>query len=227
MSRRPGPLLRASPAVAAWLIPALTLLALAGALLAILGAAAIRQGSHTETRLKGAATVVVWGRGLESSDAAQARATEILAGVADVQRATALDPSPDDQRVAQAMGAPAGTEARLVAVSSASTHLASQLTQVLRARGVSAVASDRAATASPGRRALLLALVGDVGLPLLVILAMIAVSAQAARRRRPSLGPRWNFSASSGPPTDSRKASGGDGVPAAPWPARRRAPPER
>jgi cell division transport system permease protein len=195
-------LLSSSRAVLAWLVPALILLTFVGALLAILGAAAIRQASHGEARLTGAATVVVWGRGLESPDAAQARAAEILSGVSGVERAAALDPLPDDQLVAQAMGAPAGTEARLVSVRGSDAHLASRLAQTLRAQGLAARTADPSDAASSSRKTLLRAVVGDVVLPLLVVVAMIAVCAGASRREaalaRPTLELIRQFGAADG-----------------------------
>jgi cell division protein FtsX len=178
--------------VNAWAVPALILLALVGALLAILGAAAIRQGGPGEARLAGAVTVVVWGHGLESADAAQARAVEILAGAGGVTRATALDPAAGDERFARAVGAPAGAEVRLIAVASPAARIAPRLARALRAQGLAARAGDRDAAVGQSRKALVLALTGDVVLPLLVIATMIAVCAQAIRREAamaaPSLG---------------------------------------
>jgi cell division protein FtsX len=178
--------------VSAWAAPALVLLVLVGALLAILGAAAIRQGGPSEARLAGAAVVVVWGHGLETADAAQARAAEILTGAGGIESVTALDPAPSDERLARALGAPAGAEARLIAVVSPAARIAPRLARALRAQGLAARAGDRDAAASQSRKALILAVAGDVVLPLLVIVTMIAVCVQAIRREAalaaPSLG---------------------------------------
>jgi cell division protein FtsX len=174
-------LLPTGGAATAWAGPALSLLALLGALLAILGAAAIRQGSPSDSRLAGAAVVVVWGHGLESADAAQARAAEILTGIGGVERATSLDPGRGDEQLARSLGAPSGAAARLVAVVSPAAHVAAKLDQVLRAQGIAGRAGDRDAAAHETRKALFLALAGDVVLPALIVLAMVAVCGWAVR----------------------------------------------
>jgi hypothetical protein len=183
-------LLPTSAAVNAWAVPALVLLTLAGALLAILGSAAIRQGKPSETRLAGAAVVVVWGHGLESADAAQARATEVLAGLGD--RVTAVDPARGDEEMARGLGAPAGVETRLIGVVSPAAGIASRLDAALRSQGIASRAGERGAAARWARKSLILAVTGDVILPMLIIITMIAVCAQATRREAavaaPSVG---------------------------------------
>ena len=176
---RRGPLLRANP----WsrLLPAilLGLFAGLGALAVSFDVAAVRAGEDLPARLTGAATVVVWGRGLESADAAQARAVEALTGVPGAGSIKSLDPAPSDRLVARALGAPDGADARLLQVGGAS---AAALQQTLTAQGIAGAAIDRSWRATAGTRAALTALAAGVLVPLLALAGFALVCAAEARR---------------------------------------------
>ena len=174
---RRGPLLRANP----WsrILPAilLGLFAGLGALAISFDAAAVRAGEDLPARLAGSATVVVWSRGLESADAAQARAAEALAGLPGAGSVTSLDPAASDRLVARALGAPDGAEARLLQVKGAS---AATLQGALTAQGIAGAAIDRSWRA--GARAALLALAAGLLVPLLALAGFALVCAAEARQ---------------------------------------------
>ena len=65
------------------------------------GATGERLASALEARLSGQVTIVVWGQGLESADAAAARAAEGLATQAGVRQATVLDADDSDATVGE------------------------------------------------------------------------------------------------------------------------------
>jgi hypothetical protein len=89
--------------------------------ISIAGAATLRVASILRPRLAGEVTIVVWGHGLESADAAAARAAELLAGQAGVRRATVLEANDSDATVGELVAgrSPSGEGARLVSVSGA------------------------------------------------------------------------------------------------------------
>jgi cell division transport system permease protein len=68
-------------------------------MIAMAGASAERLSSSLEPRLSGEVTIAVWGRGLESADAAVARAAELLTTQAGVRHATILEADESDATV--------------------------------------------------------------------------------------------------------------------------------
>ena len=151
-------------------------------IVAIAGAATLRVASMLQPRLAGQVTIVVWGQGLESADAAAARTAEILSGQAGVRRVTVLDADDSDAMVgALTAGRPTGVEgARLVSVSGAPDLIpsTSSLRGLLRATGLAATIDDHRGTEGPLETAALVA--GGVALVLGLALAigLFAVSFQ-------------------------------------------------
>lgn len=176
-----GRLLRSSPWARAGAAFALTVLALISAFVCILDTAAVRAAGGLRSRLTGAATVVVWDHGLESADAAAARAAEIIARVPAVAGVRPLDPAPDDRLVARLVGAPAGADTRLLAVeaSDGAQALPSRLGQALHAANLPARVTTRRGA---GGRAVTLAMAAGLLLPLLALVAFAFVCVREARR---------------------------------------------
>jgi cell division transport system permease protein len=165
---------------------ALGLVTLIGALALIVDAGAWRAAHGLGSRLTGAETVVVWSHGLESADAAAARAGEILAGVPGVNGVTPLDPAPGDGLVARMLGAPVveDGDVRLLAIDAkgGGKVLTTRLTQTLSAQGLPARAADHSWKDSAGARKAGLLAVAAVLAPLIAILAFALVCAFEAKR---------------------------------------------
>jgi cell division transport system permease protein len=183
---RHGPLLRSQPWARAVTALILTLFATIGVFVSILDAAAIRAAGDLAPRLAGAATVVVWAHGLESADAAQARAAEIVASVPGAGAVTLLDPALSDSLIARLAGVPASASsgARLLAIQAHGDGqgLAGRLEQGLSAQGLPARAADHSWKDSPAARtAALIAAVG-VLVPLVAVVAFAVVGSIEARR---------------------------------------------
>ncbi|HLZ82437.1 MAG TPA: hypothetical protein VKQ54_02645, partial [Caulobacteraceae bacterium] len=102
-----------------WLVSAALALSLVAGLELVAASAAVRAAAVWSPRLAGTVTVAVAGAGLESAEAAAARATEILAGAPGVARIWVLDPDPGDAVAGRVMGlggtAPSGDPPRLLA----------------------------------------------------------------------------------------------------------------
>jgi len=179
-----SPILRSNP----WrrLTPALALglLAFIGVLTFLFDMAGLRAAPDLSARLSGAETVVVWANGLESADAAQARAVEILAGAPSVQSVNPLDPATGDQIIARTVGAPASSEARLLVVDTAdgAGDLTGGLQQTLQARGVPGTVIGRDWKESKVARFAVLALVVGAVAPLIAIVGFAFVCSGEARR---------------------------------------------
>jgi cell division protein FtsX len=181
---RHGPLLRSQPWTRAGAALVLTVFAAVGIFVLILDAAAIRTAGDLAPRLTGSATVVVWAHGLESADAAQARAAEILATVPGSGAVTILDPALSDSLIARLAGVPASSDARLLAVQAHGDGqgLAPRLERGLRAQGVPALAADHSWKDSPAARtAALIAAAGALA-PLAAVVAFAVVGVVEARR---------------------------------------------
>jgi len=179
---RRGPLLRAEPWSRALTAIFLSLFVCLGALAVSFDAAAVRAGADLPARLAGAPTVVVWGAGLESADAAQARAAEALAAIPGAGPITSLEPAASDRLVARELGAPDGAEPRLLHVPGAS---AAALQRVLTAQGIPGAAIDR--SWRPGARSTAIALAAGVFVPLLALAGFVLVcAAEAGREMRRS-----------------------------------------
>ena len=181
---QPGPILRSNP----WsrLAPALALglLAFVTVLVLLFDTAGLRTAPDVASRLSGAATVVVWADGLESADAAQARAAEILAAVPSVQSVTPLDPAIADQIIARTAGAPRTSETRLLAVAATdgARDLTSRLQQTLQSRGMPGAVIGRNWKESKAARSAELIVANGGLVPLMAILGFAFVCAGEARR---------------------------------------------
>jgi cell division protein FtsX len=170
---RHGPLLRSQPWTRAGAALVLTVFATVGIFVLILDAAAIRTAGDLAPRLTGSATVVVWAHGLESADAAQARAAEILATVPGSGAVTILDPAPSDSLIARLLAVQAHGDGQ---------GLATRLERGLRAQGVPALAADHSWKDSPAARtAALIAAAGALA-PLAAVVAFAVVGVVEARR---------------------------------------------
>ncbi len=179
MSERFPPLLKARP----WsrIVPAaaLSMLAVVAALTCLIDLAGWRLTRRVDARLAGATSIVVWTHGLESADAAQARAAEILIDAPGVRSVTLLDPRPDDEAIAAALGAPKATT-RLLKLSVA-PGAAPTLVMRLAKADLPARASTRPPAATGGSKLEL------IGLAVIVIaLAVFALTCgiEAAREVR-------------------------------------------
>ncbi len=183
---RHGPLLRSQPWTRAGTALVLTLFATFGISVLILDAAAIRTAGDLAPRLTGAVTVVVWAQALESAEAAQARAAEIIATVPGAGAVTLFDPAPGDSSVARLAGVPASasSDARLLAVEAhgEAQGLADRVEQGLSAQGLAARAADHSWKESPAARTAALIAAAGALVPLVAVLAFAVFGAGEARR---------------------------------------------
>ena len=193
MSRRPPPLLPSRGAAPVWLLAAGALLGLITAVVALGLALGLRLAPAVGERLAGAATVAVSGRmdggALESSDAAAARAREVLAGERAVGSVRVFDPGPLDSLLADVLGAPrfsgAAGAPRLLAVTWRPGVRGDPTALIgdLRREGLAAAIDDHGAWSGAVERTAVLAL-GYAALGLLAIIAIGgALGALAAGRR--------------------------------------------
>jgi cell division transport system permease protein len=184
VSRWRGPLLPPGAGLGVGISLLLILLVAAGALASVIGAAEAPPIIHAAAARDGSPTLVVWGAGLESADAAAARAGEILSSVPDVARATPLDASNADAGEAQAVAAPSGAEVRLVAIEPAGADpgLDGRIERTLAAHGPPARLDDHNWHHSPGLR-IAAAMAGAAALIDVVVLALLAWLGGAAARR--------------------------------------------
>ncbi len=153
---------------------AAALAALFLSVISIAGAATMRAASILRPRLAGEVTIVVWGRGLESADAAAARAAELLAGQAVVRRATVLDADDSDATVGELVAgrSPSGEGERLVSVSGAPDLIpsTSSLRRLLEINELAATIDDHRGTAGPLETRALVA--GGLGVVAILALAI-------------------------------------------------------
>jgi cell division protein FtsX len=176
-----------------WLVLAVLVLSFLAGLELIAFAAAGRAVVAWSPRLAGSVTVAVVGGGLESADAAAARATEILAWSPGVVKIDVLDPAPGDSLAGMAMGlgpaVPGADPPRLLAAtfSGGGGGSAATLVRVLRRENLAAAIDDHGVWTGPLERtaAALAAVAAALLLVLLVIVwTLSAASAGAAFRRR-------------------------------------------
>ena len=144
------------------LLVAFVTLLLAGVTVA--GSWGVRAALAVEPRLTGDITAVVWGRGLESADAAAARAVEVLSLQPGVARVVALEPDVSDRWVG-AVIAPAqqgGDGPRLLSiVRSSGEDPAPGLIARARAGGITMALDNHRGTTGPlERNALVTAVIG-------------------------------------------------------------------
>jgi cell division transport system permease protein len=164
----------------------LTLFATIGVFVLILDAAAVRTVGDLTPRLTGAATVVVWAHGLESADAAQARAAEIIATVPGAGGVTVLDPALSDSTIARLTGVPASaaSDVRLLAVQAhgEGQGFPGRLEQGLSAQALPARAADHSWKDNPAARTAVLIAAAGVFVPLAAVAAFVVVGGLEARR---------------------------------------------
>ena len=183
---RPAALLPGRTGGPAWLAPSVAMLVLLASLGSIGAVAAVRGAQAWRPLLAGSVTVAVGDRGLESADAAAARAAEVLARVPGVAGARILDPSDADMVIGGLIDPPVGGAGtpRLLAVTfgPGAQATSGDLRRALRREGVAAGLDDHGAWSGPVERAGLLVLAAAGALMLAALAGMIAVSALAARR---------------------------------------------
>jgi cell division protein FtsX len=191
---RGGPsLLPGAASPSPWLALAIFVLSVVAGLELVAATAAIRAAIAWSPRLAGSATVAVSGGGLESAEAAAARATEILARSPEVARISVLDPDPADAIAGRIMGlagaTPGGEPPRLLATTfvGGDSASAAALAQDLRRENVAAAVDDHGVWTGPIERTAVLVSAAAGGL-LLVMIALVwglaAASAGAAVGRR-------------------------------------------
>jgi cell division transport system permease protein len=183
---RPGPLL--APGAGWTVAPYLTVVALsfAASLVLIATLAAGRGAVDLRERLVGSATVVVRAAGLESPDAAAARAAERLDAMAGVARAWPLEAAGPDPLIARLVdGKSNGGAPRLIAVQfkAGAAPSAVSLSRALQADGLDAGVDDHRPMTSPLMRAAGLAGLTAAAL-LAVIMAALGIVAAFATHRR-------------------------------------------
>ncbi|MDB5479776.1 MAG: cell division protein, partial [Caulobacteraceae bacterium] len=193
---RHGPsLLPGAATPSPWLALVVLLLSFLAGLELVASTAAIRAAAAWSPRLAGTMTVAVGGAGLESAEAAAARATEILAKAPGVARIRVLDPDPADGAAARIMGltgtATAGDSPRLLATTSAGGEgvSAAALARALRRENVAAAVDDHGVWTGPLERTAVVLGAAAAGLLLVLIIlvwALAAAAAAAAVRRRAS-----------------------------------------
>jgi cell division protein FtsX len=178
-----------------WLALAILALSIVAGLELAAATAAVRAAAAWSPRLAGSATVAVSGGGLESTEAAAARATEILARAPGVARVAVLDPDASDAVTGQLMGLPGDAEGgdapRLIATTfdNARPGSAAAVAQALRSENVVAAVDDHGVWTGPLERKAVIAAAAAVGLLLVIIIltwALAAASAGAAVRKRAS-----------------------------------------
>jgi cell division protein FtsX len=147
----------------------------------------IRAAVAWSPRLAGGATVAVGGGGLESAEAATARATEILARAPGVARIWVLDPDPGDALAARLMGlaepTAGGDPPRLLATTfiGAESGSAAALARDLRRENVSAAVDDHGVWTGPLERAAVAAAAVAAAVLLILLALGWAFAAGSAR----------------------------------------------
>jgi cell division transport system permease protein len=193
---RDQPLLPGAAKPALWLALAMFILSMAAGLELAGASAAIRAAVAWSPRLAGSVTVAVGGGGLESPEAAAARATEILARASGVTRIAVLEPDSRDRLAGRLMGVPqrSGDEEdaeppRLIAATfdAGDRAAAAAISDDLRSANVAAAVDDHGLWTGPlERTAVIAAAAAAVVLLVLAALAwaFAAASIRAAVRAR-------------------------------------------
>lgn len=184
---RPAPLLPAGTARPFWLFWLAAICCCVAGLAGIAGLEALRVGGAMAPRLSGRMTVSVSGTGLESPDAAAARAAEIIGQVPGVASTRILDPAPIDPLAGVILSTWAGTgrggPTRLISVACEASAKpdAATLASALRAQRMTAQIDDHGWWSGRLERTAWLSGLA-VGLALLAAMAAIyGVGAAAAR----------------------------------------------
>ena len=188
-ARRPSP----------WLILAVLVISLLAGVELAAATVAARTAHAWLGRLGGSITVAVAGRGLESADAAAARAAEILALTPGVVGVRILDPAPGDGLAATAMGLGAGDDRggtpRLLAAAFAPGHGAARpaVADLLSRQGVAAAADVHDTLDSPLERLAFGGAGVAAALPLTLIAGLWWLTAWAATRAGRRLSSRLDL----------------------------------
>ena len=183
--RRPGPLLAPNAGAGRFSFLATVALSFVASLIVIAGVAAGGGAPDWRGRLIGSATVVVAAAGLESPDAAAARAAEDLGAMAGVSRAWPLDAADIDPAIARLVAGKSVVGGRLVAVEfkAGRSPRSAVLSRALKADGLDASIDDHRPWTSPVRRAAALAVLAAAALLAAIVAAVGAIAALATRRR--------------------------------------------
>jgi cell division protein FtsX len=177
-----------------WLASGVLMLSFIAGLELIAATAATRAAVAWSPRLAGSATVAVRGAGLESTEAATARATEILARSPGVARVAVLDPDAGDGVAGKLMGlAASGGDTdppRLIAatVDGGDEGSAANIAQALRRENVVAAVDDHDLWSGPLERGAAIAGAGAAGLLLLLLVVTWALAAASVAA---AVGKRW------------------------------------
>jgi hypothetical protein len=199
-ARRPPallPRLGSSP----WLVVAGLLIGIAAMIVVMVGAALARAQPLLAAGLAGSMTVVVSGRvdagALESSDAAAARAREILAALPGVASVRVLEPAPVDAVVARILDAPPQSRdagpPRLLAVVAATSPGAPAVAKALSREGLLFAVDDHGLWSGPCERAAALCGLAFVVALGLCLAGMAGVAAAAVGRRVDQAWPRLDL----------------------------------
>ncbi len=189
------PLLPGAASPSPWLALAIFLLSFLAALELVTVTGAVRAAVAWSPRFAGSITVAVSGAGLESAEAAAARASEIVARSPGVTRIVVLEPDPNDALVGLLEGLSGNSEEadpvrQLEATLGAGVNVkgaAAAISRDLRRENVSASIDDHGVWSGSIGRTALAAAVGAAGLLLVLVVliwAVAAASAGAAARRR-------------------------------------------
>jgi cell division transport system permease protein len=201
---RYGRLLRSGPWTRSGAAVVLTVLASLAALACLFDAASVRAAHTLAGRMVSPVTVVVWGHGLESSDAAAARAGDIIAAIPGVTSARPLDPAPGDDMVARLAGATDASEPRLVAVDTqgGGGALAAEVAQALRGASLPARVLGSSLTGNRG---------GRIGMATVAVGVLVPLGAAALFALTCALAALREASRASGTLELMRMAGAGDG----------------
>jgi cell division protein FtsX len=170
-----------------WLTVAVAIISFLAALDIMGASATVRTLRDWPARLTGSLTLAATGRGLESADAAAARAVEILSSDPRVASAWVLEPAPGDA-VAAAMVGAASTDRdastpRLVGVAAkpGAAIGARDVRDLMNSAGVGAAVDDHGLWSGPLERAALLGGVGAGALLLALFTATLMLTSGAVR----------------------------------------------
>ena len=153
------------------------------AVLIITSSWTVRFATVISPRLVGDATIAVWGRGLESADAATARAVEILS-TRPGTRAVAIEPNLSDAWIGVLMGGPKlkGDGPRLISIKNVTRNASiNGPVKRLRAAGIAVEADDHGGVDGPLERCAILAGVYATAATVLLCGGLFVASVGAGR----------------------------------------------
>jgi cell division transport system permease protein len=170
----------------AWVTLLVMVISFVAALESMEVSATIRTLRDWPARLAGSVTLSASGQGVESPDAAAARAVEILTEDPRVARAWVLNPTPGDSVAAAIMGARADGDVgqpRLIgaAAKPGAALTAHDVLGLMDGAGISAVVDDHGLWSGPLERTVLLGAVGAAALLLVLIAALLALVSSGVR----------------------------------------------